>query len=360
VLSYCVKSLLFALLPALIVFPAALLSADDKPLVATDPLTDVAPLPALAEFAAAHHIPTSGIALADAGAKPQKGDAVTLLVTLFDGSSERQWLARIEADDLTENERQLKPLSEGVMYSGTGQTWRYPISRTALNVFFIGPFSPSTARGSIPVEIRRRVLTNPEYLSYGLDQYCQAEMRYRQAVRDAGIKNAWITASSNPLSAETVRMGQHVAALINFTPEEDRIRTGGCFPVVSFVDVATKVPAFEAVLRHVLDMPSIWSIVRHLGISGNWDYRDFVRVSTPGAGVESSTYRFGLRLNMNEQFSIKSAFTVTAPRPPLQVCAGILGVYAERPSDASQRLFIQMVAAQPASNVTPVGEHGDL
>ena len=90
-----------------------------------------------------------------------------------------------------------KPLPEGVMFSGTGQTWHYPISRTALDVLFIGPFLPSTAPGSIPVEIRKRVLASPEYLSYGLDQYCRVEMRYRQAVRDAGIKNAWITASSN-------------------------------------------------------------------------------------------------------------------------------------------------------------------
>jgi len=102
-------------------------------------------------------------------------------------------------------------------------------------------------------------------------------------------------------------------------------------------------------VKKILDMPSIWSIVRHLGVWNNWDFRDFVRVSRPGTDVESATYRFGLRLNMNEQFSIKSALTVTAPRPPLQVCAGILGVYAERPSDPNQRLFIRLVSAHRAA-----------
>jgi hypothetical protein len=333
-----------------VVSPAVhLLGADDKPLVTTDPLADVTPLPALVEFAAAHHIPLVGVALAEEGAKPQKGDGVTLLITLFDGSAERQWLACLEADDLTTDERQMKPLPEGVMYSGTGKTWRYPISRTALNVAFIGPFWPAATGHPDPVEKHQRVLTSPEYLNYGLDQYCRTEMRYRQGVKDAGIKNAWIVYQTNPLSAETVKMGQRVAAQIIFTPEEDRIRTGGCFPLVSFIEVATKVPAFEDVLTHILDMPSIWSIVRHLGISNNWDYRDFVRVSDTGMGSGSPIYRFGLRVNMNERFSIKSALAVTAPQPPLQVCAGILGVYAERPSDANQRLFIRLVSAHRAA-----------
>jgi hypothetical protein len=343
------RSFLQVLLLAWVVSPAVrLFGADDLPLVTTDPLTNVTPLPALVEYSAAHHLPLAGIAVAEEGAKPQKGDGVTLLVTLFDGSTERQWLALLEADDLTADERRKKPQPEGVVHSGTGQVWHYPTTRTALNVVFIGPFSPTAARGSVPVEKHERVLTSPEYLSYGLDQYCRAEMRYRQGVKDAGIKDAWISYSSFPLSAETVKMGQRVAAQINFMPEEDRMRCGGWFPLGSFVEIVTKVPAFEDVVKKILDMPSIWSIVRHLGVWNNWDFRDFVRVSKPGPDVESATYRFGLRLNMNEQFSIKSALAVTAPRPPLQVCAGILGVYAERPSDANQRLFIRLVSAHRA------------
>ena len=227
-----------------------------KPL-ATDPLADVAPLAALVEFAAGRHIPIAGITVAGEGATPRKGDAATLLVTLFDGRLERQWLARLEADDLTADERQMKPLPEGVMFSGTGRTWRYPVSRTALNVVFIGPFFQAMAPGYVPREKHERVLTSPEYLSCGLDQYCRVEMSYRQRLKDAGIRDAWIGYWSVPGSADIIKMGQRVAAQINFTPDEDRIRTEGGFPVVSFVEIATEIPAFKSVLVHVLDMPSV-------------------------------------------------------------------------------------------------------
>ena len=351
------KLFLQALLLVWVVSPAGrLFGADDKPLVTTDPLADVALLPTLVEYAAAHHIPLVGIAVAEEGAKPQKGDAVTLLVTLFEGNAERQWLACVEADDLTADEQRKKPQPEGVVHSGTGQVWHYPTTRTALNVVFIGPFSPAAARSSIPVEKHERVLTSPEYLSYGLNQYCRAEMRERQSEKDAGIKDAWISYSSFPLSADTVKMGQRVAALTKITAADDRLRAGCWFPLGSFVEIIMKVQAFEDVVKHIVDMPSIWSIARHLGVINYWHFSDFVRVSEPGAGGESATYRFGLRLNLNEQFSIKSALTVTAPRPPLQVCAGILGVYAERPSDASQRLFIRLVSAHRAAEASQAAD----
>jgi len=100
----------------------------------------------------------------------------------------------------------------------------------------------------------------------------------------------------------------------------------------------------------VLDPPPIWSVIRHFGVNQNWDYRDFTQVEAGGIFAPLEAYRFGLKIKMNDTFSVKSAFVVTAPRPPLQTCAGILAIYAERPSDPTKRLFIRVLAAHRASS----------
>ncbi len=310
------------------------------------PLVVVPPLPALVDFAATRRIPLAGVAVAPQTAKGQRGDGVVMLVSLFDGGELQQWLACIGTADLTEKEQRLKPLKENVAYSGTGRVWHYPATRAALDVVLIGPFSDRPNHENPPKETLHRVMTCDEHLAFGLDEYARAEMAYRQAKKAAGMEKVSIANSEFPLSDDALAAGRRVAAAIGYTPEKDYVRCGGRHPLASFVDSARRVRAFDAIIKQVIDEPSPWSVMKNRGISTQWDYYRFQQVAEPEMGGLPDTYQFSLRVQMNNNVMARALFAVTAPRPPLQSCGGIIGVYAEKPGDPSKRLYVRLLATR--------------
>jgi hypothetical protein len=104
------------------------------------PKTIVAPFASLVAFAKKRNIPISGIELADENSQAQKGDCITLLVTLYQGHISQQWIAIIKQDNLNEAELRLPSLAEEVIYTSSGRKLNFKNTRTALDVHFIGPF----------------------------------------------------------------------------------------------------------------------------------------------------------------------------------------------------------------------------
>ena len=146
----------------------------------------------LAEFAKEHNIPISGIYLARDSSYPRKGDRVTLLITLFEGSESHQWLAIIKQDSLTEEERHLEPMSDDVIYTSTGRVLHFKNTRAVLNVYFIGPFTlnGSAEQDMLNSELKtpRRIFVSREYLSLGLDRYARTAIELTKRSISAGAK----------------------------------------------------------------------------------------------------------------------------------------------------------------------------
>lgn len=334
----------------LVLATAASLFAGEQPEAARprSPLAPIAPLPALAEFARARQISLSGVALDDPGSAPATGDAATFLVCLQDGSQQLQWLACLQSAELTPKEARLKPLKERAVNSGTGRTWRFPATRTALKVLFIGPFVEGATPAGPPGEHLERVLVAAEHLSYGLDEYARVELAYRQNRKAAGLDKAWIAISENPLNDEFLAMGRRVAAAIDYPPECDRIRCGGTHPISALVDAARRINPFESVLRQVLNEPSPVSVLKHRGISTRWEYYRITPIEeAPYPGLPAC-YQLGLRVHLNDEVAARALVAVTAPRPPLQTSAGIVGIYAEKPGEPDKRLYIRLLATRRA------------
>jgi hypothetical protein len=332
-------------------------AANERPLPA-DPFTKVKPVPTLVAFASDHQIPLTGIDLAEAGVAPRKGDEVTLLVTLFKGTAAQQWLACVAADDLTEPESLLKPPRDAVINTSTGRALRYVTTRTALRIRFIGPFSPdsSTARGrNEPVLVKEtRTLVSPEYLNAGFDGYCRSALEIAPRIKTAGVTPHY-TAGSQPRDPEELTAAKPFNDAVQFTPEEERLDFGVYFSVTTFFSAAIEVAAFRDVLAQVVKMPSVWSVIRHVGVRMDLNYwwMDVREIDGSQAGAARPVYQFPLRVYLNGALGTKTTLAVSSPRPPLQTCAGILAMCIEHPTDESRRLFIRVLAARRTALAGP-------
>jgi hypothetical protein len=334
---------------ATVAFP--LHAAESHPLT-PDPLTEVTPVPALVAFASAHQIPLTGIDLAPTGAAPQKGDEVTLLVTLFKGPAFQQWLACLGADDLTEKESRMKPPGAAVINTSTGLALRYVTTRTALRVRFIGPFGPNspTFRERDEALVKQaRTLVSPEYLNSGFDEYCRSALKIAPRIITAGIV-PYYSAGSATRSAEELKAAKPFNEAVRLTPEEERLDFGVYFSVTNFFYAATEVAAFRDVLEQVVSEPSIWSMITHTGVRMDLSFwwMDVQAITDSRAGTSLPIYQFPLKVFLNGALGIKSTLVVSTPRPPLQTCAGIIAICVEHPADESKRLFIRVLAARRA------------
>ncbi len=294
-------------------------------------------------------MPLSGMADTGGAEWAQTGDEVTLLVTRYRDSNCEQWLARVRLDSLTLAEWFGKPRPDAVVYSGTGRTLRFGYAPAALRVAFAGPFEAAATTGhpSSAQDVKdERLVTNAQFLSYGLDEFCRVKLKEARLRTEGALKGPGVYYSSYPPPPEALANSKRVAKLLQLTEAEDRI-TGGCwYPISSFVETVTAVPDFKFVLLPVVDFPSIWSVIKNLGIYSSWNFGGYQVEVHPFADTGLPLYHFSLLLYVNGHPAINAVVAVVAPRPPLEVCAGIVGIYAESPAHPAQRLFIQAIASR--------------
>jgi hypothetical protein len=104
----------------------------------------------------------------------------------------------------------------------------------------------------------------------------------------------------------------------------------------------------------VVDMPSVWSMVRHVGVTANLKFETeqfrgadaFAWDASERAGV----YYFPMSLDLNNQPALKLTLVVTAPKPPLLGCGGIVGMLGEKPGEKETYLTLRIVSACGARN----------
>ncbi len=324
-------------------------AAEATPLT-QNPFAAAAPLPLLVAFAASHHLPIEGIAIAAAGAVAQKGDQVVLLLTLEKAGTTRQWLVRLETDDLTDQDWKKKPLPEDVMHTSTGLDLHYANTPTALRVEFFGPFSAGST--GEPVATRQtRTLVSREYLDLGIARYCQSALQIMPRLQAAGIAQPSYYGGSGVLSAEAIAKGKQAAAAFGLAPEEERLAFSVYFALRTFFSAAMEIPACQDVLEQVIQKPSVWSVLGQLGVSSNFKYGwQEVQVAPDGkVALDQPVYLLPLRVALNNTPAVKATLAVTVPRPPLEASAGILAVCAEHPTATDRRLFLRVLSARRAA-----------
>lgn len=306
------------------------------------PPTAIAPGVEVIRTATLQGLPLDGFELGGAG-PVRPGDRLTVLFTIEEpGRPERQWLAEFRAVPLTAREAGATPGSGlgimGLFFSSlktdTGHEHRFPGTPAALVVRTFGPFAAGGA--SAPAERSERVIVTREYLARGLAAMSEIELR----LRAAGKQNPGLSYMFRPsYPAEQMAAAKIRAAEAGFTVQDERINAEGFLALVQFAHLALRTDGIEAITREMIDAPGLFS-----GTFINPDWADLTLVEgapwgLPGMRIFRMPYAF------HSKTEARGAFFVTAPQPPLQNMAGLVGLTVDETSKVPGKRLVMRVLA---------------
>jgi hypothetical protein len=305
--------------------------------------TDIKPGPAVAQIATEHGLPVDGFELAGTPEPGTPGDRVTVLFTIMEGGKSRQWLSEFSSVSLTAREAKSKPdAGLGILSwllrslkTDTGHEFSFSQSPAALVIRTFGPFDGSNKTDAVTTH----VLATREYLEHGLAQMCEIETR----LHEAGLADPHVSFLSNPsYSKEQIAATKQRASAANFTEEDERAFAEGYLALVQFLAMAFKTPGTDAFMGEMFDQPSIFS-------GGSYIIPDWSKLQLlDGSDWGLPTARvFRVPYYLQSKTKAGGFLFLTAPRPPLQNTAGIVGLTVDWSSTApGKRLIARVLAGQ--------------
>ncbi len=319
------------------------------------PFIPVTWLPSAEETLTHRNIPHDQIVLSTAGATHRKGDTVTVLAQIKDEQGKvRQWAVVFLTDDLSEADKKYRSF-EYVLYGNDGREFKFeakPLEKIAIHVF--GPFEESGRNRSH--DVWSGALVNPDFLGLGLDQTARFWLKIRSALNsDPFFKDRSFTLGFNsakesnpPLNPAERATFDHLAIPL----DQERAFAGSMPALLSFFGIASQTPEVRDIIFDAVDVPW-WSMVAHGGkiTDTNFEFIEpFEEISAAEWGLPSETkvYAIGLVLRLQGKPALHLRLALTAPRPPLFNCAGILGISAVRPDGKGPRLMFRVMGGEPA------------
>jgi len=304
--------------------------------------------------AQARNIPLSGTDPPGEGGVLNPGDSFTALVTLCEkGGKRTQWLLALEALAASPKELRDKPHEPMVLYSGRSNRFEFASSPALVRLETLGPFSAATSKNRKIHEDSATFSLDKGLLSMGLDGAAAIIWRAAQ-MNETG---AFYFGSQPPNAAEIAK-ARRAAERLQLTLEDERALAGGIPALFSYFEVVEHTEGLEDILLKVVRKPSLWSVIRHVGVTVN--FRFDVKHVAPAKPEEwglpsgSAIYYFPMAVELNNQLALRVTFAVTSARPPLLACGGIIGMLAERPGDKETYLTLRIVSARLAPG--PVSE----
>ncbi len=292
--------------------------------------------PALVTEANRHRIPLEGMDAWSGTNKLRAGDSATVLVTLVKKKKHTQWLLYLEA--LTPDPAKAnKPVTFSVG-SEFGSPMKFKSKPYPVKLKMFGPFAVAgPARQPKAEETGAQFSVNEDFLALGLDQSAEILHRLGKATNSQGLSSKGML-DMDPTPAERQTLSATIPALI------------------SYIEIIQHTEGLEDLLRKLIELPSLWSIVKHLGVQADLRFGDDVLPSPANAAdwkLEPSTpvYYFPMFLRLNREPALKISLVVTSPRPPLRICGGVVGVVAETIGDEETYMTMRLISAKAKRDV---------
>ena len=318
----------------------------------------LAPIPAcspLVASARANQISLDRIDPPLEGDSLNPGDSVTALITFREkGARHTQWLVHVQVVAPHPEEMPDKPSAPMIMYTTTGSKLEFTSSPAFVSLRTLGPFAePATTRKLTKAEDKSaRFGLNQDFLSLGLDKAASIARRFRED-KPADLKGGF-SFGPKPFSESEVKAGRKLANAMHVTADEERALAGTAPALMSYFGIVQRTSGLEDILFKILDMPSLWSILRRGGISTFFHMRSehiaLANGSDWGLPPAQPAYHVPMVLELNNQPALNITLVVTAPKPPLLVCGGIVGMLAERPGDKENYLTLRIISACRSTN----------
>jgi hypothetical protein len=314
--------------------------------------TPVPPFPALVSVARTNQILLNQIENPSAGEAINPGDSLTALVTFCEKNGRRtQWLLHLEATTPEAREQPSKPARPMVMYSSTGNKLEFVSSPAFVTLRTLGPFAESDAN-SKPLKTldkSARFALDKGFLSLGLDRAAAVVLRLNQVDPNHERKGSFAF-NSKPFSEIEITKNRKVAAVLQLTAEDERALAGSAPALMSYFAIVQQTAGLDDILFKILDLPSLWSMIRHGGVNANIRFDTQHIAMAPDALLTLPTnpklYQFPVALDLNNQPALNITFLATAPQPPLLTCGGIVGMLVERPDGKGTYLTLRVISAR--------------
>lgn len=277
------------------------------------------------------------------------GDSITGLITLREkGKHQMQWLVYSEIvksaprDDIA---KEAKPM---VLCTTLGNKLEFKSSPVMVNVRTIGPFLESGDKRKTKVEEESaRFPLDKGFLSLGLDRAVAAVLKFKD-----NHEHGNFAFGPKPFNDGEIAKGRKLAEASHITSDDERALCGSCPALLSYFDFARNTPGLQDVCLKVIDLPSVWSMIRHVGVNANLTFQtEKFRAADAfawGPSGNSPVYYFPMLLELNGQPALKLTFVVTSPRSPLLGCGGIVGMLAEKPDEKETYLTFRVISARRA------------
>ena len=306
----------------------------------------IGPNPGVRSYATAHAIPLAGFDLAPEGETARPNDRLTVLFTVQAGAMSRQWLGEFRAAALTEREAKSKPdtglglLSIFVSSLNTdpGHSFSFDQLPAVLEIRTCGPFDGGNSVNPTaePAAISARVSATRGYLAHGLAPMGEIELR----LRAAGNKNPGLSFMYRPkYSPEQLAASTARALEAGFTEEDERVYAEGIFALVQFASLAFRTDGVGTIMSEIADSPTLFS-----GAFVNLDWSKLQLEEGDDWGMPAARV-FRLPYTLLSKTKAGGIFFITAPRPPLQNTAGIIGLTVDWTSKPPGKRLIMRVLA---------------
>lgn len=316
--------------------------------------TPITPFPLLAATARSNQLSLAGIDAPIPNNQLQTGDSVTALIAFYEkGGRQMQWLLHLQVVPPNATEQTNSPPPPMVIHTTTGAKLEFVPSPAIVNLRTLGPFIEPGAKPRAPKahDQLERVSLNEGFLALGLDKASAVVLRLRDS-KPAHGKN-WFSFAGKPFADTEVQAGRKLAEQLHLTEAEQRALAGAGPALMSYFSIVQRTAELEDILFKILDLPSLWSILKRGGVSANFRMESKrIAPADPadwGLPVNAALYYLPLVLELNNQPALNITLAVTSPQSPLLACGGIVGLLAERPGDKERFLTLKIVSAQRAA-----------
>jgi hypothetical protein len=306
----------------------------------------VAPCGSAIAWAQTKKIPVEQIDSTVDGEALNPGDSITGLVTLHQkGARQMQWIVYSEIVPPGPKVDIGKKEQPAVFYTTLGNKLEFKSAPVMVNVRTVGPFVEAGDKRKPKVEEESaRFPLDKGFLSLGLDHAVAAVLKFK-GNKDHGN----FAFGQKPFSESEIAKGRKLAEITHITSDDERALCGSCPALLSYFDLVQHTPGLQDICVKVVDMPSVWSMIRHVGVTANLTFQtEQFRAADAFAWESSGTpaYYFPLLLELNKQPALRVTFVVTSPKPPLLGCGGIVGMLAEKPGEKETYLTLRVISAR--------------
>jgi len=320
--------------------------AEDKANV-LEKLRPVRPCAAAVGWAEGAKIPLNHIDSAIDGEALNPGDSITGLIQLHEkGVREKQWIVYSEIVNPGPKDDAAKKSEPMVLYTTLGNKLEFKSSPVMVKVRTIGPFVETGDKRKPKVQEESATFPlDKGYLSLGLDRAVAALLKFKQNKEHGNF-----SFGPKPFGEAEIAKGRKLAEATHITSDDERALCGSCPALLSYFDFAHNTPGLQDICFKVVELPSVWSMIRHVGVTANLtfqteNFRGADAFAWDSAG-NGPAYYFPMSLELNKQPALRLTFVVTSPKSPLLGCGGIVGMLAEKPDEKETYLTFRVISAR--------------